>query len=209
LSGWFKDLVLSVKAKERLKSRASIGTEHLIKLNKQQIQKAQQRAKDNFLRGKDAIKELDQNSLLVTGIALYWAEGYKRLQIKDGRELTSHRICFVNSDAEMTRVFIRFLIEILNIQIGEILVTMRLYPHINEKDAFRFWMDATGLPKEQFYKTSYHVSGASKGIRPYNRLPRGTLQIDVCDTAKFHYLLGLIQGVKDQFNCDIMPSLPG
>ena len=209
LSSWFRELVLNDEAKERLKSRARIGTEHLIKLNKQQTPKAQQRAQENFLRGKNAIKKLDQTNLLITGVALYWGEGYKRLQIRDGRELTGHPIKFVNSDAEMIKVFIKFVIEILAVQVKDIHATMRLYPHINEEEAFRFWTSVTKLPKEQFYKTSYQISGASKGIRPYNRLPWGTLQIDVCNTAKFHYLLGLIQGVKEQFNCDIMPSTPG
>ena len=116
----------------------------------------------------------------------------------------------LNEEAkERLKVFIKFLLEILFVPQNDIRANMHLYPHINENEALRFWMEITNLPKERFFKSNFSVSSASKRILPYNRLPWGTLKIEVCDTAKFHYLLGLIQGVKDQFNCDIMPSLLG
>ena len=74
---------------------------------------------------------------------------------------------------------------------------MRLYAHINERKALEYWMNASGLPEEQFNKASYIVSRASKGLRPYNRLPWGTVSVEVSDTRKFHYLMGLIEGVQN------------
>ncbi|MDR3547623.1 MAG: hypothetical protein P4M11_05025 [Candidatus Pacebacteria bacterium] len=209
LSGWFKDLVLNDRAKERLESRKSVGTEHLIRLNKQQTHKAQRRARENFLQGKNAIGEMSKEGLLLIGIALYWGEGYKRLHVREGRELMSHTISFSNSDPDMIRVFILFLEQELDVCMTDIRATMHLYPHINEEGALHFWMGVTRLSKERFFKSTYSVSSASKRILPYNRLPWGTLKIEACNTAKFHYLLGLIQGVKDRFNYDIMPSPPG
>ena len=76
---------------------------------------------------------------------------------------------------------------------------MRLYEHINEETALQQWIKVTGFPKENFHKTTYLVSIASKRKRPHNRLPYGTLQVEVCDTQKFHHLMGLIEGVKKQF----------
>lgn len=117
-----------------------------------------------------------------------------------------HTISFVNSDKEMVSVFVKFLCEVLEIPKEKIRLSMRLYAHINENAARAYWMRTTGLPGENFFKTTYLISGASKRIRPYNRLPWGTLHIEVCDTAKFHYLLGLIEGVKKNLMRDKIDS---
>lgn len=108
----------------------------------------------------------------------------------------------------MISVFVRFLREVLIISVEKIRLSMRLYTHINENEARRHWMRATGLQRACFYKSTYLVSGASKGARPYNRLPYGTLQVEVCDTAKFHYLIGMIEGVKEKLLHDRMSTLP-
>jgi len=81
----------------------------------------------------------------------------------------------------------------------EIRLSMRLYDHINEDSARKHWMNVTGLPRSRFFKTTYLVSIASKNKRPYNQLPYGTLQVFVHNTQKFHYLMGLIRGMKKQF----------
>jgi hypothetical protein len=199
LSGWFKDVVLSDKARKRLVSRSAIGTDILIRRNKMQTRAAERRAHEIQKAANKSAPKLLKKDLLLVGALLYWAEGYKRLKVKEGRERMNHTISFVNSDAKMIRIFVRFLQDVMNIPAEKIRLYMRLYKHINESEARGYWMKATGLSAERFFKSTFLVSGASKGIRPYNRLPWGTLQVEVCDTSKFHYLLGLIEGVKESF----------
>ena len=109
-SGWFSGLVLSEKAKSRLESRKGRGTIALIKRNIAQIQKAQERAKKNFKQGKlrinKRINNLSKHDLLLVGLSLYWGEGYKRLAKRNGKEITSHVIAFVNVDPKMMKIFI-------------------------------------------------------------------------------------------------------
>jgi len=209
LSGWFKDVVLSDAARNRLASRTRLGSAALIKRNKMQTHRAEQRARGMHFLAKRKIPNLNKRDILIIGAVLYWAEGYKRLKIKDGKERMDHTISFVNSDAEMVSVFVRFLREILLIPTERIRLSMRLYAHINEGEALRYWTQATELPRKCFFKTTYLVSGASMGVRPYNRLPWGTLQVQVCDTAKFHYLVGMIEGVKEKLLHGRMPLLLG
>ena len=198
LSGWFRGLVLSKSARERLSSRVRMGTLNgLVKRNKMQTHLARQRAHAYQEQGAKKVPALAKKDLLFIGAILYWAEGYKRLKVENGKERTQHIISFVNSDPEMIRVFVRFLREVMNIASDRILLTMRLYPHINEKEAQRFWMHATSLPLTCFRKTSNMITGASKGKRPFNRLPFGTLQVSVNSTNDFHILMGMIKGVKD------------
>lgn len=196
LSGWFKHVVLSDAARTRLASRTRIGSATLIKRNKMQTHNAEQRAREMRASAKEKVPVLNKRDLLVIGAVLYWAEGYKRLHVRDGKERMSHAISFVNSDPAMIKAFLRFLLEVLDVSVDGIHLTMRLYPHINEGHARKYWMSVTKLPFQCFQQTTNMVSIASKGKRPYNRLPFGTLQVGVYDTAKFHYLLGLIEGVQ-------------
>ena len=195
---WLGDVVLSALARARLSARMKSGSFVLIKRNKMQTHSARQRAHQVRTAAAKRINSLDQQDLLLIGTVLYWAEGYKRIKVRDGREITSHVISFVNSDADMIRIFIRFLVEILEINPSSIRLVMRLYPHINERNAMRYWMNITGLKEGHFWKSTNLVTGASKGIRPFNRLPYGTLQVTVNSTPKFYELMGLLDGVKSQ-----------
>lgn len=210
LSLWLKDVIISDKARQRLDERMRTeGARQLIVLNKLQTKRAEERARKYHTEGKRYVLSSVASELAQAGAILYWAEGYKRLKVRDGKERMGHTISFVNSDAEMVSVFVKFLQRALVIPAEKIRLGMRLYAHINENSALAHWSTTTGLPKENFFKTTYLISGASKGIRPYNRLPWGTLQVQVCDTAKFHYLMGMIEGVKQKSLCDKMPILPG
>ena len=196
-NGWFRHLVLSDAAVTRLKERTLQGTINaFVKRNKLQTHHAKIRARKAQAFGRKEIPFLTKKDLKIVGATLYWAEGYKRLRIRDGKERVSHPIALVNSDPEMIRVFIRFLREVMEVDFEKITASMRLYPHINEEAAHKYWVKITGLPRQQFRKSTYLISSASKGVRPYNRLPWGTLSIQVFDTQKFHRLLGFIEGVK-------------
>lgn len=209
LSGWFKHLVLSDKARVRLASRTRLGSATLIKRNKMQTHRAEQRAREAQSLGKKRIKYFAKHDLLLLGAVLYWAEGYKRLTVRDGKERMAHRISFLNTDPYMIAAFLRFLRECLDISDEKIRLTMRLYPHINEEEARRHWMWATQLSARSFERTTMMISSTSKGKRPFNRLQYGTLQVSVNDTLKFHQLLGLIEGVKDKALHATVPSLLG
>lgn len=199
LSLWLKDIILSEVASKRIEGRLRQGVLNgLVKRNKLQTHLARQRMHQIRETARLRIPKLSSDELLLAGALLYWAEGYKRLMVRGGRELTAHVISFVNSDPDMVRVFVRFLIEFLEVSPSEIRLCVRLYAHIGEKEASNYWSKVTGLQKSNFTKPTYLVTGASKGRRPYNRLPYGTLQVAVNSTEKFHYLMGLIEGVKKQ-----------
>lgn len=210
LAVWFRDTVLSEKARGRLSGRVRLGVLNgLIKRNKLQTHNAQIRARTIRTRAAASVTKLGLHDLTVVGAVLYWAEGYKRIKIRNGRELTSHTISFLNSDPEMIQLFVHFLEKVLHISRREIYLVMRLYPHINEIEAMHYWTDITGLSGDNFRNSTFLVTGASKGIRPFNRLPYGTLQVAVNSTQKFHELMGLIDGVKKNLARDILQALPG
>ena len=77
LSGWFKHMVLSEIARVRLASRTRLGSAALIKRNKMQTHKAEQRAREIRASAKEIIPTLTKRDVLIIGAVLYWAEGYK------------------------------------------------------------------------------------------------------------------------------------
>lgn len=199
LSGWLRNVVLNSAARARLDGRAKIGSAILIKRNKMQTHRARQRVMRIRNEASKEFPMVAARDLMLVGAALYWAEGYKRPKIRGGIERTGHAVSFVNSDAEMVRIFIRFLKEVLEVSDDSIVVAMRLYPHINEDVALAHWMRVTGMPKAAFRKTTYLISGASKRRRPFNTLPYGTAQITVARTDTFHRLMGWIEEMKKRF----------
>lgn len=93
-SGWFKDLVLSDQAQHRLRERLRSGTEVLVRRNKLQTVHAKRRAQQAQAAGRSMVMNVSQHDLLLLGAALYWAEGYKRLIARDGKERMGHSISF-------------------------------------------------------------------------------------------------------------------
>ena len=197
LSSWFSNVQLSdeVRNKINVKGRKK-SIRLLLERNKKQTELA---VKRNYaIRKKyagDIGKVLDRELLLI-GVALYWAEGHKKLFVKNGREITSHPVSLTNSDPALIKVFLRFIREICSVDENRIKASIRMFEHQNENHVFNYWHAITGIKKENFGKVYVGVSRSSQGKRPYNRLPYGTIQIRVADTKLFHQIIGWIEGLK-------------
>ncbi len=196
-SGWFKDFPLSEEARTRINKKVEVGVLNgLVKRNKAQTLIAQERNNNIFLQAKDSIKNFLLKDLFFVGVALYWAEGYKRPVKIGGREVTHHSISFTNSDGEMIKFFMLFLRKCLEIEESRIRLNLRLFDRKQEKQAIFYWLNVTGLKRESLGKISYVKSLSSQSKRQFNRLPFGTIAVRVSDTKKFHQLIGFIAGVK-------------
>lgn len=197
LSGWFSNLVLSEEARQRILERGKKkAIDALLKRNTNQTAKALKRALQIRNQAAREVQSLSQNELLILGAGLYWAEGYKRPVVRNGRERTFHVVSITNSDPLLIKAFIKFLREYCNVPPDRIKANIRIYKHLNERELKKFWRKITGIPEHNFHKTYYGVSRSSSGVRPYNRLPYGVIQIVVSDTKLFHRIIGYIEGVK-------------
>lgn len=197
LSSWFSNVQLSEKVRNTINAK---GREKSIRLlldrNKKQTELAVKRNYDIRKKYARDIGQVSDRELLLTGVALYWAEGHKKLFIKNGREITSHPVSLTNSDPALIKVFLRFIREICNVEESRIKASIRMFEHQNEGHVFNYWHSITGIKKENFGKVYVGVSRSSQGKRPYNRLPYGTIQIRVADTKLFHQIIGWIEGLK-------------
>jgi len=195
-SGWFKNLILSKTAQKRLRSRIFEGTMRgLLRHNKTQTLLAIQQAKKIKKEAKKEINKFSTNEMRLVGAVLYWAEGYKRAY--NGK--TCHAISFSNSDPRLIKIMMKFFRTICHVPEKKFRISLRIYPHMNERCVKDFWSQLTHLSLSQFQKTSYAISKASKGKRPKNYLPHGTIQIRIYDTRLFHKIIGWINGVYDNY----------
>lgn len=199
LSGWFRHLELSERARERIQRRVyAASLRGFLKRNKNQTHLAIQKMRSIRIESQRQIASLTQNELKFIGIALYWAEGYKRPIVRNGRELTHHPVTLTNSDPELVMIFLRFLREVCDVLDEKITADIRIYEHMNERELLNFWQKVTALPRENFRKIYYGVSKSSLGKRPFNRLPHGTIQVRVNNTNLFHKIMGWIEGLALQ-----------
>lgn len=197
LSGWFSNLVLSDKLRERIKTRTrKKSIAGLIKRNKAQTTLAIARSLNNRRKAAAEIKPLSQGDLLVMGAALYWAEGYKRLMRRNGKEVTHHALSLTNSDPYLIKAFLLFLRRICKVPEEKIKANLRIYEHQNDHFLQDYWQKETGILPQNFQRIYTGVSRSSMGRRPFNRLPYGVIQIRVADTNLFHRIMGYIEGLK-------------
>lgn len=198
LSGWLGNVVIAPELKAKIESRAFIKSrEALIKRNIGQTLIAQRRAKSIKEEAKREIQNISARDLHLLGIALYWAEGYKRPIMRNGREMTHHPVSLTNSDPFLVRCFLKFLVEYCDIPLSRVKVGLRIFPHQNESIVKKFWHDQTNIPLENFNKTLRIVSKSSLGKRPFNRLENGVVQISVADTKLYHRIMGYIEKIKE------------
>ena len=197
LSDWFTSLELPDKAVHRLNQRVhDASLRGLIKRNKNQTILAEARAKEFRNAGKKMIGNISRRDVLILGTSLYWAEGYKRPVMKDGKPKTSHTVSLTNSDPDLITIFLRFLRETCEVEDEKINIWIRYFQHQDPAYLMDFWQQKCKIPYSNFHKTLQTVSISSQRKRTYNSLPFGVVQVSVNSTNLYHKIMGLISGVS-------------
>ena len=192
LRSWLARVALPAAARERLSERMKSGSIVLMERNKAQTQVAKQRARHIRAIGAKRMTKVHGDGLLLAGALLYWAEGYNRQE-----KIPSPSISFGNSNPDMVVLFLRFLREVMQIPEERLRPVVQIHHNIKPKSAISFWAKITNIPKERF-RVTHQTSRASKGKRPYNSLPYGTLKLDANGRQNFFKIKGWIDGLAKQ-----------
>lgn len=194
LSLWFKDLKLSEESRKLLDRNNLLAHERgLFKANSDRNNKIKIENHEAYIEGYGDIKSMSKRELMLIGASLYWAEGSK------SERMTSTPLDFCNSDPRMIIIYMRFIREILQIPEERIRSGIHIYPTISEDGAREYWARITKLPKDRFYIIT-QISKASKGVRPINTLPYGTISIRISNRIQFHKVKGMINGIIEGLN---------
>jgi len=194
VSRWCKNLELPLAIQKIVEAKTKASHRQLKVYNEQRHRAVQFENRQIRKDSTDQIHPLSDYELLLVGAALYWGEGYKKKPPSG-----SPRVAFVNSDPKMITLFLHFLRRILYIPEERILATVRIYPSINKESAIKFWSRVAGIPQKRFHIT-HQISRASKGKRPNNSLPYGTLALVINSRQNFFRIKGWIDGLIKQNN---------
>jgi len=175
LSLWLRDIELTPEQKTELKGRQK--SRHWgAKANQG---KRIERTKKIIKEAKKEIKHLFKNSLFLSGLMLYWAEGDKSEE--------TEIVKFSNSDPIMIKLIMKWFRKICKVPESKFRVCLHIHKLHCRKNIQEYWSRVTGVPFKQFYKTQ--IKPTSLGQRK-NKLYNGTCAVTVPNRDLFRRIKG-------------------
>lgn len=188
VSLWVRQITLTPAQKERLTKKV-FDTLQKGRKKAQKIQKLARKRKRVRLT-KEALREigrLSKRDVFVAGVALYWAEGFKK----------DNRLGFASSDPGMIKFFLNWL-KAAGVPRGDI--RLRVGLNISHKkrikEVQKYWQVQTGVPKTQFQKPFFQKFKWKKEF-PKPEEYFGVLRVRANDQGPlFIKIHGWIDGLK-------------
>lgn len=148
VSLWCKDIMLSPEQIEELQRRARDPYYGLRYMNVQRQKEKRLKLITSLLKqGAKEVGKLTKRELFIAGIALYWAEGFKK----------DSRLGFANSDPTMIKFFLRWLIQYCQVPKEDI--RLRVTLNISHKERVQIvekhWSVVTNISLSQFQKAFF------------------------------------------------------
>jgi transcriptional regulator with XRE-family HTH domain len=188
LSLWLRNIKMPVDIKRRFWNKArKKWAANIIKFNKERGKIAKQKAQQIQKLALRDVKKISKRELFLVGIALYWAEGFKK---------SRWAVVFSNSDPLMIRLMMRFFREICRIKENKFRAIVQIHPNVTSQKAINYWSKITKISKKQFQKTYSRLTPSSKRKRAFNVLPYGTLRISISDVRIINKIKGWIMGLE-------------
>ncbi len=191
VSLWCRDIFLTEDQKETLlKNKSWAGSRGRLLGAEANRQKRENTIEQSKAWAGSLLGAMNQRDLLITGVALYWAEGSK----------TDRRFIFVNSDPAMILVMYQWLKDIFGIQketfMPRISINEIHKPRIQK--VLEFWSNLLELPVEQFGKPWFIKAKVNKVYDNYDTY-YGILRLGMRNAAPLKYkmlaLIGLLSGI--------------
>ncbi len=182
---WCRDIILSSIQQERLIKMQRMGGARAAEAIRARRIKLTERL---FKEGVREIGDLTRRERFLIGIALYWAEGYRKGNQEFG---------FTNSDPQMVRFLIRWLTYSCGINkkrvYARICINVSYQNRI--KEISRFWRRITKLDQSQFSNPTFiHVANRKKYLDKSGYY--GLLRIKVKRSTNFRRkIMGWIAGI--------------
>lgn len=188
LSGWFHNVAFSEKIRDKNVTKLkALLAKNITAHNKKRSLIARERWAKIQTESRAQINNISARELFLVGVALYWAEGYKR---------TNWNLAFSNSDPDMIKVVMKFFRSVCNVPPEKFRVQMQLYSNLSEIKTKNYWSQVTDIPVSQFTKAIYQISSASK-LKRGHTLPNGTIRVRINDVQLVNKIKGWISGLSE------------
>jgi hypothetical protein len=180
-STWCRDIPLTEEQEEALRF-SNERYEAQAKGAKANVEIHREKRRLYQAEGRQKAREGD--ALHLAGCMLYWAEGAK----------SRHELLFVNSDADMLVIFIKFLRESMNIPDEKLKLRINCYLNngLTQYEIEQYWLDILAVPREQLRQTIINdqpKSSQQKG----RKLRYGVCVIAVSNVRFIQHIYGAIQ----------------
>lgn len=96
-------------------------------------------------------RNIKEAELFGMGVGLFWGEGNKA---------SSSSVRLGNTDPELIKAFIVFLITFFGIKKDDLKFSLQIFTDINEMEALDFWAKSLKIKKSQFGKVVVTISGS-------------------------------------------------
>lgn len=128
-----------------------------------------------------SIRSQDDAKLLGMGLGLYWGEGTKS---------NVHSVRLGNTDPELLKVFMRFLIRLFNVKSTDMRFGLQIFTDINPQTALRYWTRELGVKPSQFYKITVTISGSLGTYR--KKSPYGVVTVHYHNKKLRDIIVGML-----------------
>ena len=181
ISCWCSKIELTKIQKSRIKEK-----QKNFKLIRYLTDKSIKDEKNSRYWAKQKIKLIPKNKyqyLLLSGIMLYWAEGYNSIGKSAG---------FTNTNPEMIKLIMEFFRKVLKVKDGKIKAMVRIEKRNNVEKATSYWSNIIRLPISSFQKAEIFET-------KNNKYPNGMCRISVYDVSVRRKIDNLLKLIK--FKC--------
>lgn len=185
LSLWLRRYPLS---KKQLKELLWDNEVRIEKFRNTMRAKRERRLKEIFLKEKERLLPLTEKELLIAGLFLYWGEGGKT---------SPATVSISNTNPEIIKFFVYWLINILEVPKGKMGVRLHLYRDMNSQLEVEFWSKELGLTIDQF-KKPYIKKTTLRGLT-YKTFGHGTCNLMVGGRDLIERILMGIKAVADEY----------
>lgn len=185
LSGWFRKIPENERLKIRLVDQAKEAwARNIREFNLKRTARFWATRAERQRRIAGMVASLSYEELFLVGVALYWAEGYKR---------TPSTIRWCNSDPTMVRVMMKFFRTFAPPE-ARFHFEVHAHPNGDLEKTKKFWAQVARTDPTEITVRTY-ASSASRGKRPKERIPYGTFRVGFSSPRFWDQLIGTIQGL--------------
>lgn len=193
VSVWCRNVKLSKDQIIELEKRARDPNygKRLLNSTKQRAEK-ERKIKKLLEEGIREVENLSKRELFLVGIALYWAEGFKK----------DTQVGFANSNSGMINVYLKWLYACCGIRVQDLIprVTLNISHKHRIDEVQKYWSESTRIPLESFRKPFFQKFMWKKIYENPNDY-YGVLRIKVRRSTDFlRKIHGWIEGLRLQAN---------
>ncbi len=185
LSYWLRDYPLSKKRIDELRGQNETRIE---KYRKTMRKKREERLRRYCREEKRKWLPLSKREFFIAGLFLYWGEGGKAIR---------HTVSLNNTDPQVMKFILHWLIEALEIPEKKIRVYLHLYSDMDVKEEMKFWSNELKIPLSRFNKP--YIKKSKKADIDHRGFGHGTCGLLVHDTRLKERILMGIKAIADYY----------